>query len=109
MKQCTAHVFVFSGRPDPTWLVEEQHSKRLEEIWNQLTPSVAQGDVRQRLGYRGVTMACEGDKEYTALGGFVKKKVGNAIEWRRDAERRFERFLLSTAPQGLLPTGIIDT
>ena len=67
MKQCTAHVFVFSGRPDPTWLVEEQHSKRLEEIWNQLTPSVAQGDVRQRLGYRGVTMACEGDKEYTVL------------------------------------------
>ncbi len=109
MAQCTARAFVFSGRPDPTWLVEEQQTQRLEAIWNQLKPSVAPMSSRPRLGYRGVSMVCASKEEYTAFGGYVERKEGNTIEWKKDEEILFERLLFSTAPRGLLPTGIIDT
>lgn len=109
MTQCTACAFVFSGRPDPTWVVEKQQSKRLEAIWNQLKPCVAPTPPRSRLGYRGVSMVCENNEEYTAFDGHVKRKASNSIKWKRDEERFFEQLLLSTAPQGLLPVDIIDT
>ncbi len=58
------------------------------------------------LGYRGVSMLCLHDEEYIAFGGHVKKKVGNSVELKKDAEQLFEKLLLSTAPQGILPKGI---
>ncbi len=106
MTQCTARAFVFSGRPDPTWFVEEKQSQRLEAIWNQLKPSAVQTPTRPRLGYRGVSMVCVSNEEYTAFDGHVKRKVGSTVEWKKDKERLFERRLLSTAPQGILPSGI---
>lgn len=108
MAPCTARAFVFSGRPDPTWLVEEQQIQRLEALWYQLKSSIPPPSSRPRLGYRGVSMVCASEEEYTAFGGYVERKEGNTIEWKKDEDRLFERLLFSTAAQGLLPTGIID-
>lgn len=109
MTKCTARAFVFSGRPDPTWLVEEKQSQRLEAIWNQLKPCVAPTTIEPRLGYRGVSLVCANSEEFTTFGGYAKRKEGNTTEWKRDDKRLFERSLLSTAPQGLLPADIMDT
>jgi len=106
--QYTARAFIFSGRPDPTWFVEEQQSRRLEAIWNKLKPSISPAPTVPKLGYRGVSMVCASNEEFIAFDGNVKRKVGNTIEWRRDKERLFERLLLSTAPKSLLPAGVID-
>ena len=110
MGQCTARAFVFSGRPDPTWLVKEQQSQQLEVLWDQLKLSAAPMHPRPSLGYRGVSMICgTSNNEYSAFDGHVNRKVGNTVEWKKDKERLFERIVLSTAPQGLLPAGIKDS
>jgi len=109
MTQCTACAFIFSGRPDPTWFVEEQQMLRLEVIWKQLKPSVTPTPPQPSLGYRGVSVVCGVDEEYIAFGGHIKKKVGSTVEWKKDEEGLFEQLLLSTAPMGLLPAGILDT
>lgn len=108
MTQCTARAFIFSGRPDPTWVVGEQQALRLEAIWKQLAPSDAPAPPRPVLGYRGISMMCETNEEYIAVSGYVRRKAGSAVEWKKDDERFFERLLLSTAPEGLIPEGIID-
>lgn len=108
MTQCTACAFVFSGRPDPTWHVDDHHEQLLLVIWDQLKETVTQTYPKSRLGYRGVSMVCK-DKDYIAFDGYVRKKTKDAVEWRVDDERSFELLLLSTAPQGLLPVDIADT
>lgn len=108
MTQCTAHVFVFSGRPNPSWHIDDNHEHNLVVLWDQLKATAAQVYPESRLGYRGVSIVCQ-DKEFFAYGGYVRKKVGNAIEWRIDNGKRFELLLLSTAPRGLIPVGVVDT
>lgn len=106
MTKCTASAFVFSGRPDPTWAVGEEQLHQLEAIWNQLKPSAPPPPPQPRLGYRGVSIRCISNGEFTAFDGYVKKKVGNTVEWKKDEERLLEQFLLSTAPQGHLPPNL---
>jgi hypothetical protein len=106
MTQCTARAFVFSGRPDPEWLIQEQQIQRLETLWNQLPPCLASTSSQSGLGYRGVSMVCTNNEEYIAFGGYVKKKISNSVELKKDTERLFEKLLLSTAPQGLFPADI---
>jgi hypothetical protein len=109
MTQCTARAFVFSGRPDPTWVVEKQRSRKLYSIWKQLKPSVPPTPAQPRLGYRGVSMACGRRGEFIAFAGYVRNTIGDTVEWKKDEEGVFERFLLSTAPENCIPAGIIDT
>lgn len=108
MTQCTARAFIFSGRPDPTWAVEEHELQRLNSIWKQLVPCTPSTPVRPRLGYRGVSMVCAIKGKFTAFSGYVTKEVGSTAECRKDEERLFERFLLSTAPENVIPSGIIN-
>lgn len=108
MTQCTARAFVFSGRPDPIWSIDSRHEHNLVVLWDQLKATVAKTYTESRLGYRGVSVVCS-DKEFIAYGGYVRRKVGKAIEWRIDDGKRFELLLLSTAPKDLLPVGVGDT
>lgn len=109
MSQCTARAFVFSGRPDPTWPVAKQQAHRLEIVWSQLPTSAASHHPSPALGYRGVSLTCVGNKEYFALDGYVKRTIGYTTEWKKDSKRLFERLLLGSAPNGLLPIEIIET
>ena len=109
MTQCTARAFIFSGRPDPIWIVEEKISRRLDSIWKQLEPCVSSTPTGSRLGYRGVSMVCATKGEFIAFAGCVTKKIGNTVECRKDEKRLFERFLLSTAPENIIPAGVMDT
>ncbi len=108
MKKCTARVFIFSGRPDPAWLINVHQLRQLEEIWIQLKSSLAQTPIGSRLGYRGVSIICVENEEFIADGGYVKKKIDNKVEWRIDEDRYFERFVLSTAPKGLFPADLLE-
>ncbi len=109
MAKCTAQAFIFSGRPDPTWFVGNQHSRRLEAMWNQLESLDTPQSSTRKLGYSGVSITYPSNIEYFAFEMYVQKKVGNRYEWRRDEDRDFERYLLSTAPQGYIPNEIIDS
>ena len=106
MSECLGRAFIFSGRPDPTWRIEQEQARRLEAVWDELAPFVGQRPAGPPLGYRGCSMVCGLKQEYTAFGGAVTKRVSGVAEVREDPARRFEKLLLATAPKGLLPEGL---
>ena len=95
--------FIFSGRPDPTWRVEEQVRADLERIWASLDPCERAHPVAPPLGYRGCFLRCGPDVEWFAYGGVVTLKRAEGHESRLDSARHFERTVLQSAPDGLMP------
>ena len=108
MEKYLGCAFVFSGRSDPIWQIEEEQAQKLEAIWDELEQTAKQMPPTPQLGYRGCSMKCAPDREYIAYGRIVIKKSGNITENRIDATKHFERLLLATSPKGLLPDGLID-
>jgi len=105
--KCIAGASIFSGRPDPIWDVGEEAVKKLEEIWNKLSPLKGRLPSAQPLGYRGCFIRCKPDIEWFAYGGVVTMKTVKGHESRMDENRDFERLLLDSAPEGILPKGIL--
>jgi hypothetical protein len=100
---------VFSGRPDPTWLVAESVSRRLEKIWDGLEPFLGEKPSPPVLGYRGCFFRdTKNNREWLAFGGIVELKERGVSTLRRDHLQAFERLLLSSAPEGSLPTPFIE-
>lgn len=106
-KDCIGGAFVFSGRHDPTWQVGEAVVKKLEKIWNGLSPLKGGLPSARPLGYRGCFIRCKPDIEWFAYGGVVTMKTVKGHESRMDKNRNFERLLLDSAPEGILPEGIL--
>lgn len=102
-KSCKGGIYIFSGRADPTWQVEEVVAQRLEEIWNLLEPLAGERPFAPPLGYRGCFLRCTNDREWFAYGGAVTLKTGGGCESRNDKDGNFEKLLLSSAPKGMFP------
>jgi hypothetical protein len=102
---CTGTAMVYSGRPDPEWPVSADARRRLEAIWRQLTAATAAAlPAPPPLGYRGCALRCRTGGEWFAYGGVVSHTTASReVDRRGDPERRFERLLLSTAPERTLP------
>lgn len=107
MKECIAGALIFSGRPDPTWNVSEKVVKKLEKIWNGLPGWGDKLPSAPPLGYRGCFIRCKLDIEWFAYGSVVTMKIVKEHESRMDKNRNFERLLLDSAPEGILPEGIL--
>jgi hypothetical protein len=108
-KKWIAGAFVFSGRPEPTWSVNKKLIYELEKVWNSIehtSPDRFPSPSPPILGYRGCFV-----REYdtnTNHGWFVYKsavtlEMNDSSELRFDRHCKFERLLLFSAPQGVLP------
>jgi len=106
-RKCVAGAFIFSGRPDPTWEVGEVFVKKVEKIWNGLSEWGGELTSAPPLGYRGCFIICKSDIEWFAYGSVVTMKTVKGHESRMDKNRNFERLLLDSAPEGILPEGIL--
>jgi hypothetical protein len=106
-KPCIGGVYIFSGRPDPTWQVEEVIVQRLEEIWDLLEPLADECPSAPPLGYRGCFLRCATGREWFTYGGVVTLKTGGGCESRKNKDRKFEKILLSSAPKGIFPVSFI--
>ena len=99
-----AGALVFSGRPDPSWLVEDALGIELEQLWLSLLPAVGEaGETPPPLGYRGCFLVAPDGRRWTAYRRRVALEVGALTEVRRDPETRFEARVLASAPPGVLP------
>ncbi len=94
---------VFSGRPDPTWPVDEKLTQTLEGIWDLLESTEQYGAPSPRLGYRGCYLRRAANRIWTAYNGLVTLTLGDRTESRHDPDRRFERVLLGSAPPSVIP------
>ena len=104
-----AGVFIFSGRPDPTWPVNNKLIKQLEKIWNSLEPLTDKYPSPSTLGYRGCFVRNNVDREWFAYDKIVIFKRNGSSEPRLDKQSAFEKLVLSSAPPGLLPSYLLQT
>jgi hypothetical protein len=106
-KQWIAGAFCFSGRPDPTWPVNNKKLvKQLEKIWNSLEPlSDEIPPSPPILGYRGCFVRDNNShREWAVYNKAVTLEIdGGNSETRLDRQGTFEKLVLSSAPKGVLP------
>src|SRR5271165_2413798 len=84
-----AGVFVYSGRPDPTWSISKRIAKKLKDLWESLPESYEKYDPRPGgLGYRGSFMREPGHRQWIAFNGWVSLTTPAGVERRRDQARQ---------------------
>ena len=106
--QCQVEVDVFSGRPNPSWSLPEGVHASLMSMWDEASPCPPGLIHESRLGYRGITLVCDDGSQFDAFEGKICYSHDSSSEWRVDADRGFEKTLLTSAPADLLPTGLLD-
>ena len=104
--RCIGGALIFSGRPNPTWKVDEATVRRSEKIWSSLKAFSGSLPTAPPLGYRGCFLKCSPDLEWFAYGGVATLRKAWKSESRRDEDRKFETLLLASAPEGTLPTSL---
>ena len=103
----TAGASIFSGRPDPTWAVDETIVKELLTLWDRMEPYVGLIPLPPGLGYRGTFLRDTG-REWRAYRGVVTLTENGRSEVRYDPGRQFESRLIRSAPVGTIPSQIVD-
>jgi hypothetical protein len=98
-----ARALVFSGRPDPAWVVPSGAAGELLRVWSGLPASTRQPASPPPLGYRGIQLQAPDGRTWESFGGQVTLHDGPLTDTRDDGDRRFERLLLATAPASTLP------
>lgn len=98
-----AQALVFSGRPDPTWVVPGSTVDKLLDLWADLPSRPDPGPDPPPLGYRGCVLRSPDGRTWRSYGGAVTLSQDNVELIREDAGHRFEQTLLATAPPGTLP------
>ena len=98
-----AQALVFSGRPDPAWVVPGSVVEKLLGLWADLPSRPDRGPSPPPLGYRGCLLRAPDGRTWRSYGGTVTLSERNLKQVRDDADHRFEQMLLATAPPGTLP------
>jgi hypothetical protein len=123
VKTWRAGALLYSGRPDPTWVVPESRATELLRLWRRLPLGSDWGDPPAQLGYRGCWLDSPDEVRWVvrdgavAQFGFARKArdsrsappaVRAPVEVRQDAARSFERAVLATAPPDIRFPPFID-
>jgi hypothetical protein len=98
---------IFSGRRDPQWKVPQAVVDRLLQIWESLKPWPDKIPLAPPLGYRGCFVRDNVDRQWTAFGGVVTLETSRVSASRKDVGKQFEKTLLASAPEGLIPASLI--
>ena len=92
---------VFSGLPNPTWMLDDDQAAELLAGWEEL-PATTGGPYPATLGYRGVIIAfADGWRLVVADGVAIDQDSGAA---RADSYRDLERQILETGHGTVDPT-----
>ena len=105
---CKAICRIYSGRRDPEWVLSDRQIKEVEKIWDGLEETDDREEFPSFLGYRGIGIVCESKREYFVYNGRARGVIENKIIWKSDEAGRLEKFLLSTAPEGILPADLLN-
>ena len=108
MKDCTARLLIFSGRPDPTWKIEESTMSELLSIWSSLVPITDKNQTHPKLGYRGCRISCSSGFEWFVYRNTVSLTVKGKTDTRNDQIMAFEEGLFESAPPETIPNSLMQ-
>lgn len=107
----TVTLGIFSGRPDPSWVLSEAEAAGLVDLLAELPTAAGVAPPDGGLGYHGFGVAIatlgQADRTIVAFRGTVTDSLAPPAIYRLDPERRVERFLLDTG-RAHLPPDVID-
>jgi hypothetical protein len=103
----TAGVSIFSGRPDPTWPLDAETRSKLQQLFDSLEKYDEIKVSAPTLGYRGAFLRDNAGHAWFAYREVVTLTEPNRSEARKDAGRQFERAIVASAPQGLIPPALL--
>jgi hypothetical protein len=99
---------IFSGRPDPEWIVREDVARQAQELWDAMLRVDRPHQLPSRLGYKGCKLFDPAkDMEWWAYEGLVSLRKKATVETREDPNREFEKSILDSAPTGLVPREVV--
>ena len=98
-----AGALVYSGRPDPVWIVPEDIVESLLQLWEELDDWSGTLPAPPALGYKGCYVQDAGLRKWTAFNGFVSLTHDRETLIKKDMARAFEKRILISAPAGTLP------
>ena len=98
---------LYAGRVDPSWRVPAARARTLLALWSSLPPSDRAHPGRGGVGYRGCWLRAPDGSSWVVADGLAAERSSASSQVRRDAQRAFERALLETAPEGLLPDDLV--
>ena len=98
---------IYSGRDNPRWQVDASIVEELERIWEALLSTTDLHPAAPPLGYRGCFLKVNDKYEWFAYQGVVTMRKDSGLESRLDTGRKFEKLLLASAPEEMLPPSIM--
>jgi hypothetical protein len=93
---------LYSGRPNPTWSLEESEASSILAAWEALAPA-RPIPYPDRLGYRGVVVVFDDGMRLTIADGVAQ--VGGAA--RADPDRALERLVVISG-RGTVDDALLD-
>jgi hypothetical protein len=102
----TGGAFLFSGRPDPSWVVTDA-PQCLLQLFKELRPTNHAPPEPSRLGYRGAWLRAPDGRRWIAHEGIAW--LEGTADIRADEGRRFEQAVLATAGPDALPKELLES
>ncbi len=95
----TVEAFVFSGRPNPKWVLTKKQARDWMNFW-QAAPSTSKEVQRiSRLGYTGCKLQLNEHSYWILSDGFVSFYDNDQVISKKDIEKKLEFILLNSAPE----------
>lgn len=91
--------FLFSGRPNPEWLLTEWQQKNWMQLWQQAPLSNTEVKQPSALGYSGCRLYHNEHSYWQAYNGCVSFFEDGKVFSKEDDKEQLEQFLLNTAPE----------
>jgi hypothetical protein len=89
---------VFSGRKNPSWAVKAEKLKEAFTLFENAETSADHSPAATLLGYNGLQVEAGNKLWYVVNGRIFYKLDDKTVLVKKDAQGRFEKLLLQTAP-----------
>jgi hypothetical protein len=89
------------------WSIDDELGRRFWRIWTR-SPAAKASPPASRLGYRGAFVRKPGGERVQAFSGLAWQEGIDRLDVRRDPDRRLERLVVGSAPDGMLPPAVRD-
>jgi hypothetical protein len=91
----------------PVWKLEKTRASKLLEIWNTLKTTLEPSNIKPAyIGYKGTYLKSSDNSEWHIFNNTVTRCNNNTLETRIDKNRYFEKTILKSAPNGILPDAL---